>query len=209
MKKPKINGDVVKQFFITHGEKIGTAVAVATTGMIVYSALGVTLYPKKPEDLERDTKIARSRINDSKLDLDEAGIKLPTDKFTDTIDRELLAPLDPAKFATAEWNKPLFEMKQRRREPAYLPVRDLRVAYHFAPINFKIGDGTGTQAGKPLGKEWITVTGLVQSTLYYFAAFTRDSSGNFQTAAGSASRDTARNIDVTANVTGFNATTLS
>lgn len=181
MKKPKINGDVVKQFFITHGEKIGTAVAVALTGMVVYSAFGVTLYPKKPEDLTRDTTTAKKRIDDSKLDLDEAGIKLPTDKFTDTIDRELLKRLDPAKFATSEWNKPLFELKQRRREPKYLELTDLRCSYHFAPVSFKAADGAagggaggGNQGGRPLGKEWITVVGLVPveaQTAEYTKAF--------------------------------------
>jgi hypothetical protein len=179
--KTSLNSAALKQFFITHGEKVGSAVAVVGTLLLVYSAFQVEPYTKTPKLLEDDVRFARANVaaSDKRLDLEAAEIRLPSkgQGFSEKIDRELLSPLDPANFAGIEWNKPLFDTKQRRREPSYLALRDLRVAFHYDAVSFKAGDNPGAAGpagpaakGQPLGEEWISVTGLVpleeQKALY-------------------------------------------
>ena len=170
--KAGLNSAALKEFFVKHGEKLGLFVAVVLTAYVVMSAYELQPYTKTPKQLQSDVDAARNNLNssDRRLNLAEAGIVMPSkdEGFLDKVKRELLTKLNPADFNGMEWNRPLFETKQRRVEPAYLAVRDLRVEFRYASIDVRGGEGA------KLGDEWITVTGLVpfeEQTAAYYTAF--------------------------------------
>lgn len=170
--KSGMNSAAMKQFFAAHGEKIGFFVMLLVTGYVVMCAVAVEPYTKTAKELQTAVNTARQNLNTSekRLNLDEAKIKLPPIDFGPLIDQELIQKLNPVRFACIEWNRPLFETKQRRLEPTYLAVRDLRVEFHYAAVNFKGADN----APRPFGEEWISVTGLIpfeDQTAEYYRAF--------------------------------------
>lgn len=170
--KPALNSAALKQFFADHGEKFGFVVALLLTGYAILCALEIEPYAKTAKELQADVEKARQNLNTSekRLNLDEAKIKLPPIDYVTLIDQELIQKLNPARFNGIEWNRPLFETKQRRNEPTYLAVRDLRVEFHYAAVSEKVG---GTDA-RPVGEEWIAVTGLIpleDQTAAYYRAF--------------------------------------
>lgn len=167
----------MKQFFVTHGEKIALAVVVLMSAYVAYGATSVENYNRTPKDLTTAVSQGRAALSNShknSMDLAKDDIKLPTkdEEFVQVIERELLNPLSAVFFAGIEWNRPLFETKLRRREPRYLAVTDLTPVFHHGAVEVKGAGGDRETAFQ--GEEWISVTGLVpieEQTALYTAAF--------------------------------------
>ena len=167
----------LKQFFAAHGEKLGFVVGLVLAGMFIYSAFGVKNYDKTPDQLKQDVTSASANLNDKDpnvkkwMDLDAAEVKPPDESFVTTIDRLLVQPISGVLFGGIEWNRPLFDTKQRRTEPVYLALEELRTSFHYGPIYLRRegepanvnpnAAGNQQNDGVIAGQEWICVTGLV------------------------------------------------
>ncbi|MCE9607578.1 MAG: hypothetical protein K8U03_22040 [Planctomycetia bacterium] len=171
MAKAKFDSAKIKKTFAAHGEKFGFGVALAVMAMLLYSALQVVPYAQTPDDLKKQAASVRTRIlskeNNEKPSFDMAkdGVVLPLkgQEPQVVIDHLLLSKVSPAIFNGIEWNKPLFDTKQRRREPEILALRDLRATFHNSAVNMKVAGTPGPDGVKQvsLGEEWLSVTGIV------------------------------------------------
>lgn len=178
----KLNSDGLNKFFKEKGEYVGLFAAVVAAGLLIYFAFGVPKYPKTPDDLKKDLGAANTVFEtaDQRLNLESEGITTKGGDFVKVIDKLLLTPVNPTAFAGMEWNIPLFDSKQRRTEPEYLALRELRAAFHYGAIDMKVAGGGGAAGNaqqvqrRALGEEWLTVTGLVpfeEQEAAYAAAF--------------------------------------
>ena len=181
--KAKVNFDStrMKQFFVDHGEKLGLGALTVAAGLIVSAGLKVKGYDeaphnRTPELLKQDVNAARQNLqtSDRRMNLPQAGVRPPDEDFITTIDKRLLQPIQGAKFGGIEWNRPLFDTKQRRTEPVYLAAEELRTSFHYGAITFGgaggnpppgaslAGAGQNPGAGGSVrGEEWICVTAVV------------------------------------------------
>ena len=164
----KFDSAQLKQFFVQRGEYVGLFLAVVLTGRLVYSAFGVAKYEKTPDDLKKDVAAANSVFEsaDSRLNLASQGIQPPTGtSLLEKIKNLLLQPVNPSAYGGMEWNIPLFDTKQRRTEPKYFELTELRAAFHYGAIDYSVAGsaagGGGNVQRRPGGEEWLTVTGLV------------------------------------------------
>ncbi len=164
----KFDSAQMKQFFVQRGEYVGLFFAVVLTGLLVYSAFGVAKYEKTPDELKQDVGAASAVFEqaDSRLNLASQGIQLPGgDSLLVKIKNLLLQPVNPSAYGGMEWNIPLFDTKQRRTEPKYFELTELRAAFHYGAIDYSVGGaaagGGGNVQRRPGGEEWLTVTGLV------------------------------------------------
>lgn len=164
----KFDSTQMKQFFVQRGEYVGLFLAFVLTGLLVYSAFGVVKYDKTPDDLKKDVGAASAVFEsaDSRLNLASQGIQPPAGvSLLDKIKNLLLQPVNPSSYGGMEWNIPLFDTKQRRTEPKYFELTELRAVFHYGAIDYSIagaapGGGNNVQR-RPGGEEWLTVTGLV------------------------------------------------
>jgi len=185
MAKAKFNSAKMKKSLAEHGEKIGFGAAFVLMAWLLYSAMQVQPYKLKPEqetatvptDLKNAVGGVRAFIEgpNNKVNLSADGVTLPGEEPIKVIDRLLVKDVAPALFAGIEWNKPLFDTKQRRREPQYLALRDLRASFYNAAVNVKLaGAPADGRKELPLGKEFLCVTGIVpleEQTTEYTKAF--------------------------------------
>jgi len=157
----------IKKFFADHGEKVGLAAGIVVTVLVLYSAFQVTPYQRKPSDLQSAVRTGRDTLDkshtSSRFNPAADGVVLPSkdETFIEVIKRELIKPIQASQFAGVEWNRPLFETKQRRKEPPYLALRDLRAQFVYGSVNVRGSNAQGGDSGVPQGEEWIAVTGLV------------------------------------------------
>ena len=164
----KFDSAQIKQFFVQRGEYVGLFLAFVLTGLLVYSAFGVVKYEKTPDDLKKDVGAASAVFEsaDSRLNLASQGIQPPAGvSLLDRIKNLLLQPVNPSAYGGMEWNIPLFDTKQRRTEPKYFELTELRAVFHYGAIDYSVagvaaGGGANVQR-RPGGEEWLTVTGLV------------------------------------------------
>jgi hypothetical protein len=193
MAKAKFDSAKMKQALGANAEKIGFGVAFVLMAWLIYSAFGVKPYtnsgsmnaqaglPTEPKELADLVKRIELRVTGPENKTPQAfnpaadGVVLPGEEPKKVIDRLLLADVSPALFSGIEWNKPLFDQKQRRREPEFLALRDLRAAYHHAAVEMN-QRGAANNAGTTVsrGREWITVTGIVpleDQTIEFAKAF--------------------------------------
>lgn len=182
--KAKVSFDSakLKQAALAHGEKAALVVGLLVAVYVVWCGLELEGYQRTSKELQSAVTAGRSKLEKShenppggpvRFDITQDKIKVPSpgNTFSEKIDRELISPIDPSRFAGIEYNRPLFETKQRRKEPTFLAVHDLRPAYAYGAVNFKGGEA---DKGKPVGEEWIAVTGLVpieEQTAAYTKAF--------------------------------------
>jgi len=185
MAKAKFDSAKMKKSLAEHGEKIGFGAAFVLMAWLLYSAMQVQPYKQKPEqdqatvptDLKNAVGAVRAFIEgpNNKVNLQADGVTLPGEEPIKVIDRLLVKDVAPALFAGIEWNKPLFDTKQRRREPQYLALRDLRASFYNAAVNIKLaGAPADGRKELALGKEWLCVTGIVpleEQTAEYTKAF--------------------------------------
>ena len=189
MAKAKFDSAKLKQQLAAHGEKIGFVAALLLMGYMVYAAMGIQPYKlkpeqqeaTKPEDLKAKVDSVRNYITGSdnkkidKFNLKTDGVFLPDEEPIKKIDRLLVKDVTPSQFGGIELNKPLFDTKQRRSEPSYLALRDLRATFHNGAINFvKPGAPADGNKMEALGEEWLSVTGIVPvdlQTTEYIKAF--------------------------------------
>lgn len=189
MAKAKFDSAKIKKTLAAHAEKIGFGAALVLMGVLLYSALQIQPYKQTPEqaeatspdDLKRLVGTVRGKIEgeDNKkpprFDMAKDGVLLPGEEPIKVIERLLLTNVSPAIFNGIEWNKPLFDTKQRRREPEMLALRGLRAAFYNAPINVLLpGEPANGQKHQAYGEEWLTVTGVVpleDQTLEFTKAF--------------------------------------
>lgn len=164
----KFDSAQMKQFFVQRGEFVGLFFAVLLTGLLIYYALGVVKYDKTPDDLKKEVAAASAVFeqSDSRLNLASQGIQPPAGtSLLDKIKNLLLQPVNPSAYGGMEWNIPLFDTKQRRTEPKYFELSELRAVFHYGAIDYSVagaaaGGGNNVQR-RPGGEEWLTVTGLV------------------------------------------------
>jgi len=194
MAKAKFDSAKMKQALAAHAEKIGFGAAFVLMGLLLYYGFAVKPYmnpgsmnanaglPTEPKELGDLVRRIEARVTGPEnktpqaFDIAKDGVVLPGEEPKKVIDRLLLADVTPALFAGIEWNKPLFDQKQRRREPEYLALRDLRAAYHHGPIDMNLRGAAQNNNGNVVvrGREWITVTGIVpleDQTIEYAKAF--------------------------------------
>lgn len=193
MAKAKFDSAKMKQALGAHAEKIGFGAAFVLMALLLYYGFSVTPYinsgsrnaqaglPTEPQELTTLVKSIEARINGPENKTPQAfnpaadGVVLPGEEPKKVIDRLLLADVSPALFSGVEWNKPLFDQKQRRREPEYLALRDLRATYHHAAVEMNLrGAANNNGVAVPRGREWITVTGVVplqDQTIEFAKAF--------------------------------------
>ncbi|MBA4016945.1 MAG: hypothetical protein C0483_07150 [Pirellula sp.] len=164
----KFDSAQMKQFFIQRGEYVGLFFAVVLTGLLVYSAFGVAKYDKTPDDLKKEVGAAAAVFEqaDSRLNLASQGIQPPSgESLLVKIKNLLLQPVNPSAYGGMEWNVPLFDTKQRRTEPKYFELTELRAVFHYGAIDYSVAGaaaaGGGNVQRRPGGEEWLTVTGLV------------------------------------------------
>lgn len=167
----------MKQFFVTHGEKVALAIGLLLSAYVVYGATQVENYNRTPQELSTSVtqgRTALANFHKNFMDLPKDNIRLPTknESFLGVIERELLNKLSATFFNGLEWNRPLFETKLRRKEPEYLAVTELVPVFHHGAVGMK-GPG-GDQNAVVRGEEWISLTGLVpfdEQTAKYAGAF--------------------------------------
>lgn len=182
--KAKLNFDSakLKQLALEHFEKAALALGLLIAVYLIWCGLEIEGYQRTSKDLQSAVSTGKSKLEKShenppggpvRFDIKQDQVKVPEagDTFSENIDRELIHPIDSSRYAGIEYNRPLFETKQRRREPAYIALRDLHPAFAYGAVSFK---GGTTDKGVPAGEEWIAVTGVVpleEQTAAYTKAF--------------------------------------
>lgn len=182
--KAKFNFDSakLKELAFEHGEKAALGVGVLVAVLVIWSGLAIEGYTRTSKELQTAVSTGRSRLEKShenppggppRFDIKQDQIKVPDpgDTFSENIDRELIHPIDPSRYAGMEYNRPLFETKQRRREPAFIAVRDLHPSFAYGAVSYKGGE---SDKGLAQGEQWIAVTGIVpfdEQTAAYTKAF--------------------------------------
>lgn len=157
--KLKLDQETLKQFLLLHGEKLALSAAVIVTGMMLWSAFSIKPFDKVPGDLKGlvtqiNAKIRQAHTN---WDPNAEGIALPNPPYAE----QVKVAMEDLQLERYRWpysfNPPLLESKQRRGEPSYYPLEDLRVTYREAAVQMNKDKANAEFIGYP----YLIVTGLI------------------------------------------------
>jgi hypothetical protein len=172
MKKPKLDVAGIKNWLLTHGEKVAFGVCALLFVMFVYSALSLESLEDKyePAKMESLASTVQAHVTSSKWDAKRENIQV-----VNYAERAKPKPIAVGVFVTPiPLNPRDTDPKSKRGKPEILPVEELRVAAGMDLFALKpTGGGAGGDQGIR-AQPWAVVTGLVpiaKQRLAYANAF--------------------------------------
>ena len=152
--KLKFDQAALQQWCLNHGEKLGFSLFLLFTILVVWGAVGQQPYKNAPKDLQNEIASLKSKVDSVTWDPEAEGVALPKPPFAEQI-AVASKPVDPKLFTWAAlFNPPLFEHKDRRGEPNYLPLVDLRAEFDQGAVELH-------EAKNYYGHHWVVLTGLL------------------------------------------------
>jgi hypothetical protein len=147
MKKPKLDLDSIKTFFLEHGEKLALGVVGVVFLMFVWGAIKRETLDadKQPDRLEAKANEVRTHVESSQFDAKREGLAV-----VDYLARAKRDPIDPGVFSLPTPINPIvIEQKASRDDPKLLAIEELRAVGAYGTFALTNPAAAGGAPGAP------------------------------------------------------------